>query len=84
MSVDVRLSQFCGKNNNSYWSGIVGIESSTLSPFAADWQKYAPGYAYDQLYTHEWQRHGTCYSSDIIGSYRSAAAVATVQSRSVT
>lgn len=72
--------QFCGKSNTSFWGRISNVLPATLAQFKQDWIKYAPGYAYDELYLHEWERHGTCFSAACSAAYTSAQ-IAAVQTR---
>lgn len=54
--------QFCGKSNSSFWSYAQNIDSGVKAKMQPDWERVAPGYAYDTLATHEWPKHGTCFS----------------------
>eukprot|EP01096_Ripella_sp_DP13-Kostka_P012727 TRINITY_DN5378_c0_g1_i1.p1 TRINITY_DN5378_c0_g1~~TRINITY_DN5378_c0_g1_i1.p1 ORF type:complete len:314 (-),score=78.98 TRINITY_DN5378_c0_g1_i1:30-938(-) len=55
--------QFCGEmsvcesNANSL---ECLLSTGVVSPFVDFWKQYAPGYAYDSLYDHEWPKHGSC------------------------
>lgn len=58
--------QYC--NKSSY---VASVMPKVASSFQTNWQKYAPAYPdrgekkYQHLAQHEWEKHGTCWSSHI-------------------
>jgi ribonuclease T2 len=72
--------QFCGGGNETFFDIVSTIVPAVNSEFQPAWSTYAPGYAYGGLNTHEWQRHGTCYSSAVTSSVTTGS-LAAVQMR---
>jgi ribonuclease T2 len=57
--------QFCGGNNFTFFNFVQNVLPGVTSEFMDQWTQYAPAYAWAGLAGHEWQRHGTCYSSAV-------------------
>jgi ribonuclease I len=53
--------QFCHEDNATYWNEVAAVDPGVESSFQTEWTKYAPAYLGD-LVSHEWKRHGSCYS----------------------
>eukprot|EP01052_Picozoa_sp_SAG31_P006798 SAG31_NODE_317_length_17813_cov_5.788585_5_plen_242_part_00 len=58
--------QFCGKNDSKFWNLIQPLQAAVAASFNQQWSSLAPDYASGTLGQHEWEKHGTCYSADIL------------------
>ena len=56
------------------------LSSAVTDQFQDEWTQYAPEYL-TGLETHEWQAHGTCYSSNLIQTATNQQALEVVQSQ---
>ncbi|EGD76039.1 hypothetical protein PTSG_00748 [Salpingoeca rosetta] len=71
--------QFCHADNTSYWKAISSVLNNVEQEFLQQWKKYAPAYAYSDLLTHEWQRHGSCALPAVLNAWKSVDALYDVQ-----
>ena len=61
------MLKYCSNSpigNDTYWNSISNIDSTVEDTMHDDWLIYAPEYLYG-LDTHEWQTHGSCYTSEL-------------------
>ena len=72
--------QDCFQDNSTYWDHVSVLSSAVTDQFTKEWTKYAPEYIYG-LQTHEWQKHGTCFSYDLVDTATDQDALNAVQSR---
>ena len=57
--------QYCGIDDTTHWNVVGSLLPDVANSFYEDWQKYAPAYAFGGLASHEWAKHGTCYTKEL-------------------